>query len=150
MKRVIRSKQDMVSVMGVRITEMRNELTVAGVPTTALLIPDGWEHVSAVIVRDAHKWLIDVYTEQWAYVIEIRDLLHADLWKRYETWGGFEDVREVKMLAVAHKQLRKVYNNGRPDFFKKTVVSKIIRQKTKKTKAKGNNATSGSRQVKGN
>jgi hypothetical protein len=147
MKTVVRSKQDMVSVMSIRITEMRNELTKAGVPVTALLIPDGWEHVSAVLVRDAHKWLLDVYTGQWAYVMEIRDLLHTDLWKRYETWGGFEDSREVKMLAIAHKELRKVYNNGRPDFFKKTVVSKIIRAKTKKKKAKGNNASRSSRKA---
>lgn len=148
MKRVVRSKQDMVGVMSVRIIEMRTELTKAGVPMTALLIPDGWEHVSAVTVRDAHKWLIGVYCNQWSYVMEIRDLVHADLWKKYETWGDFEDLREVKMLAVAHKELRKVYNNGRPSFFKKTVIGKEIRAKIKKTKAKSGNTGRSSRKAK--
>lgn len=146
MKTVIRSKQDMISVMGIRITEMRTEMTESGVPITALRIPDGWEHVSAVLVRDAHKWVLGIHVNQWAYVMEIRDLLHADLWQRYITWGGFEDIREVKMLAAAHKELRKVSNNGRPDFFKKTLISKLIRKKiNKEKKAKSNNPSRSSR-----
>lgn len=148
MKTAVRSKQDMISVMSIRITEMRTELTKAGIPVTALQIPDGWEYVSAVMVRDAHKWLLDMHVNQWSYVMEIRDLLHDELWLKYETWGGFEDYREVKMLAAAHKELRKVYHSGRPDFFKKTIVSRIIRQKTKKTKAKGSNPRRDSRKSK--
>lgn len=136
MKKTPRSKQDMVSAMGVYIIEMRTELTRAGIPPEALQIPDGWEHVPITIIREAYYWILQVYQLQFNDCQSVRQLLSGQLWEKYENWGGFDDLREMIMLRKTHKNLKKEYYGGRTTFFKKTIVSKIIREKTKKKKAR--------------
>ncbi|MEK0324498.1 MAG: hypothetical protein QQN63_02245 [Nitrosopumilus sp.] len=146
MKTNIRSKQDMVSVCSILLTELRPWMDKAGIKQTALTITSDWEHLPMNMVREGWNWLKVVHNINLAEITKVRSLLNEDLWEKYENWGGFDDLREVQMMNEALIRLKKkVTNNDRPDFFKKTRVTKIIRKKNKeaKAKAKADNARRG-------
>jgi len=137
MKTNIRSKQDMVSAGAILLTELRPWMDKAGVKQTALTITSDWERLPMSMVRDAWNWLKVIHNINLAEITKVRSLLNEDLWEKYENWGGFDDLREVQMMNEALVRLKKkVTNNDRPNFFKKTTVRDIIRTKTRQEKAK--------------
>lgn len=144
MKAVIRSKQDMVSAMGIYLAEMRPWMDKAGVSQTALTITAKWEMLPMSWIREAWHWIDRIRVNELRDIGKVRSLLSEDLWDKYENWGGYEDLREMCMLTKVLKAFKKeVITNGRPQFFKKTAIERFrkakIRQEKAKAKAKGNN-----------
>lgn len=89
-------------------------------------------------IRPGYKWLNTVLIEEFEEVKKVKRLLTDKLWKRYKTWGGFEDLREAILLKEALNTLRaKVVSRERPDVLKKSKCTKAIktRQKAKTSRA---------------
>lgn len=137
MKTNIRSKQDMVSASSILLTELRPWMDKAGVKQIALIITSDWEQLPMSMIREGWNWLKVIHSINLAEITKVRSLLPEDLWEKYENWGGFDDLREVQMMNEALIRLKKkVTNNDRPNFFKKTTVRDIIRTKKRQAKAK--------------
>ena len=137
MKAVIRSKQDMVSFIGIYLTEMRPWMYKSGVSKTALTITDSWEMLPMSWIREAWHWIDRIRLNELKDINKIRSLLPELLWDKYENWGGHEDLREMCMMKEVLKAFKKeVISNGRPQFFKKTSIKRFYQAKIRKEKAK--------------
>ena len=100
-----------------------------------LEVPEESEELRADFIRPAYKWILAIYNEEYVEAWRVKSLLPAELWKRYKSWGGFDDHREVVLLRKACNSLRTVLvSQQRPDFYKRT---KYEQAKKKLHKAKG-------------
>lgn len=137
MKEVIRSKQDMVSAMGIYLAEMRPWMDKAGVAQTALTITARWEILPMSWIREAWHWIGSIRLRELAKIGKVRSLLPEELWDKYENWGGFDDCQEMIMMVNSLKDLKRVViSNDRPNFFKKTRVKGVCKTKIREEKAK--------------
>lgn len=141
MKKIPRSKQDLVSAIGIYILESKIEIEEAGgkaieMPEEALLLP-------IATIRNGYKWLKSIVDNELALVNSIRKLLSPELWDRYLRWGDFEDHRETKLLHDAHQELKKSTSlKNRPDLFKKGKMSAEIKKIKKRIQKTAANAAS--------
>ncbi|MEK0324969.1 MAG: hypothetical protein QQN63_04630 [Nitrosopumilus sp.] len=137
MKAVIRSKQDMVSVMGIYLAEMRPWMDKSGVSQLALNITTDWEMLPMSWIREAWHWIDRIRINELRDINKVRSLLPEILWDKYENWGGHEDLREMCMMKKVLDAFKKeVISNGRPQFFKKTSVKRFCKAKIREEKAK--------------
>ena len=81
-------------------------------------------------LENAYHWLMDLHGHEWRNCLEIFSLLPFEVWERYDTWGGFEDHREMKMRKEARKYLKKRYST-RPLLFNKGKLTNAIKEKKK-------------------
>lgn len=89
-------------------------------------------------VREGYNWLKSIYETEFKSVIAIRKLLSEETWDRYESWGGFDEHREVVLLNERFAVLKKAMAmSRRPDIFKKTKVEKWLRARLKSKSTRG-------------
>jgi len=132
-----RSKRDMISSICIYLTDMQEEILAAGMKHDVIEIPDGWPILPITTIREAYKWLRQIYTHNFKdEIYKVRELLPKMLWKRYEDWGDFTDHREVKMLQEVQTRFRGLLiSKDRPIFFKKGKIrAEIKRLRKKKTR----------------
>ncbi len=129
MKQAIRSKQDMISAIGIFLTEMETECVGAGLKPNQMSLPEGCLFLDMNDVRDGFKWVKAIYIDEFEEIVQVRRLLTPNLWTRYEEWDDFQDLREMQMLTDARERLRKIINsNDRPAFFKKGKICAKIKK----------------------
>lgn len=93
---------------------------------------DGCKDLRADFIRPAFHWLNDVYENEYSAIVKFKKQQPESIWKRYKTWGGFEECREVKLLAEKLNALRtRVLARSRPDFYKKGKRTKLLKAKEK-------------------
>ncbi len=91
------------------------------------------------VLKQGHDWLRDLVRINYTAIMNIRSLLPAEIWERYEKWEDFEDHREVKLLKQAYEVFRKKVNHkDRPILFKKTYVRKLLREQKAKHRRPAN------------
>ena len=122
-----KSKEGMVTDMKTMLLQMGLEFAEAKISESRLIIHPEYAMLKISMIREAYKWIKEIYDTQYTDVRVIRRLLPAEIWVRYRNWGGFADHRECVMLHDAHVKLRKAIYKNRPAFFKKGIVNGLIK-----------------------
>lgn len=95
---------------------------------------EGLEDLDTEFLEVASDWIDTVYILLYGDILQIKKLLSEETWKRYQTWGGFEEHRECVLLRGALDRFKEmITSKDRPDFFKKGKLD----AKLKSTKSKG-------------
>jgi len=94
---------------------------LVAVKVDQLTIPEDADQFRADFIRPAYYWIGSVYETAYAEVRRIKRMQTDEMWKRYRTWGGFEEHREVILMKNALQVLRNaIVSHSRPDFYKKS------------------------------
>ena len=113
-----------MNIMGIEIMSLLTQEEMK-IRENHLEVPDGSDELRADFIRPAYHWIAEIYHSEYAKARRIRGLLTDELWKRYKSWGGFDEHREVILLRKACSNLRDVLvSQKRPDFYKKTKYDK--------------------------
>jgi hypothetical protein len=140
------SKQFMLDEIARMVAEMQLALTHINAPENHMLLPE--EAIKAPVenIREGYKWLVCVFEMRHRRWTTVRGLLVEEQWARYYLWGGFDNHREMIMLKEASLHLRQaVISRARPDLFKKSKLSAILKKqaKAKEKAAKANSSKTG-------
>ena len=96
-------------------------------------VPEGAIVLKHEDLLEAHSFVKLLHDKYYADIITIYRLLDPSIWKRYFTWQGFEEHREVILIreaALAFKNRLK----ARPLLFRKTEANGQIKKITKQSK----------------
>jgi hypothetical protein len=92
-------------------------------------------------LQKALDWIYSIYVLEYHQVLNIKQLLSDEIWKRYQTWGGFEEHRECVLLRKSLGDFKHMITHPeRPDFFKKGKLDaklKSAKQESKVSKSGG-------------
>lgn len=100
-------------------------------------IPDGSGSLNGDTIDDGHKWITEIYNNEFNAVYQLWRKQDAKLWNDYESLG-LDDMPEYKELAKLLTSLRKkLKSQTRPNLFKKGKLHDALKEKTKET-GKGN------------
>jgi len=133
------SKEHMVDVISLTLTEMRPALAYAGVREERLMFHENSQEFPADVLREGFYWLKEINEQQYQDYVKVRNLLTEEMWGRYLLWEDFHDHREVLMLNAAAASLKKAaHSKSRPNIFKKGYINAFFkaRSKAKAKKAK--------------
>jgi len=130
------SKADMICEMQVMVNEMGPMILESGIKHNYLD-----HHPDAILlpiemIREAYRWIKNIFKTSYDDVMIIRKLLPEDMWKRYMAWGDFGEHREVVLLTEKLKIFKKaIVTQTKPDFYKKGLVNAEFK-KLKKSESK--------------
>jgi len=117
------SKAFMLEQMAVLGKQMVEQLLTedADIKPTYLDLPEDPDHFKMEFVKAGYAWILQVHTAQYAEVRRIWKMQTPEMWKRYKSWGVFDEHREVVLLRKAINDLRAaIVSRSRADFYKKS------------------------------
>ena len=128
-----RSKVELIDEIKDTLERMKPLIVKSGVNETKIAVPEDVDLVKMDLIRPAHEWIHMIFDTVYTAAKNAKALCSDEVWKRYESWGDFDEHREVTILKHALVNLRKeVISRNRPIFFKRTQINGII-QKARKT-----------------
>ena len=92
---------------------------LVNINTDYYIVPEEYDRDSLI---EGHKWVSDIFTNEFSDLKYAWNLLTPQEWKAYALYGSdFDDHQEVILLRKAKAAFRaKIVSRKRPDFWKKT------------------------------
>ena len=124
------TKLQMIGTIQSLIQEMTPLLTLMKVDLSKLeFINTDVERLLAHDIHQGYDYILDYYDNYYKPLVRIRKSQSEEQWAKYESWGDFEDFREVIILQKRTLECQKRINRvKRPMMFKKTRVASYIRK----------------------
>lgn len=124
------TKEKLLVEINKMVDEMQVCLTHIKATDGYLRIPaDVLEHLPEEMLAEGHRWLKAIYEGRFLKWCRVWRLRTPEMWRRYFTWGGFENHREMVMLReVSHEVRQAVVSRARPDVFKKGKINVILKK----------------------
>jgi hypothetical protein len=109
------------------VSEMSALMEEATIKEDYLRFPQEALRFPTEIIKEAHKWVVEIYETTFRSVKGTKSLMSNEMWARYAAWGDFGDHREVVLLNAGLQKLRKsIVTVNRPNLFKKQRVKVML------------------------
>lgn len=118
-----KSKAEMITEITTMVVEMRPLIAKVFKREEHIYLHPSLVELKSAEIQLALNWVKGIHAGVFAAYQKVRALLPEAMWKRYEAWGGFDDHREVVLLAEATAAFKKALGNGRiPTILKKSHI----------------------------